>query len=172
VAVKTGTSREYHDSWTVGYTPDFLVGVWVGNADNTPMNEITGQQGAGAIWHDVMVLMLNSEYNRDTEFKFDEIKSFGGMDTIEYGLADDDYDAQKELLLEDVLILFPHDGDEVLFEEGMEVVLEASKEVKWYVDGEFLDEGSEALLKPDSPDEYKIKAVFEEDAETINLFLL
>ncbi|MCL5017073.1 MAG: PBP1A family penicillin-binding protein [Patescibacteria group bacterium] len=37
VALKTGTTNDYHDAWTVGYTPDFVVGVWAGNNDNTPM---------------------------------------------------------------------------------------------------------------------------------------
>lgn len=53
-AVKTGTSNDYKDSWAVGYTPDLVVGVWVGNTDNTPMQEVAGANGAGAIWRDVM----------------------------------------------------------------------------------------------------------------------
>lgn len=50
-AVKTGTTNDFHDNWTVGYTPDVVVGVWVGNADNTPMFNVTGVSGAGPIWH-------------------------------------------------------------------------------------------------------------------------
>ncbi|HRQ37666.1 MAG TPA: transglycosylase domain-containing protein [Chloroflexota bacterium] len=50
-AVKTGTTNNFHDNWTVGYTPDVVVGVWVGNADNTPMFNVTGVSGAGPIWH-------------------------------------------------------------------------------------------------------------------------
>ncbi len=53
-AVKTGTSNDYHDSWAVGYTPDLLVGVWVGNSDNTPMQEVAGANGAGKIWNTIM----------------------------------------------------------------------------------------------------------------------
>jgi 1A family penicillin-binding protein len=53
-AVKTGTTDNFEDSWTVGYTPDLVVGVWVGNANNSPMQQILGVSGAGAIWHDVM----------------------------------------------------------------------------------------------------------------------
>ncbi len=53
-AVKTGTTTDFHDNWTVGYTPELVVGVWVGNPDNTPMNKITGVSGAGPIWHDFM----------------------------------------------------------------------------------------------------------------------
>ncbi len=57
-AVKTGTTTDWKDNWTVGYTPDLVVGVWVGNADNTPMQGISGITGAGPIWHDFMESVL------------------------------------------------------------------------------------------------------------------
>jgi 1A family penicillin-binding protein len=50
-AVKTGTTTNYHDNWTVGYTPDIVVGVWVGNANHEPMRAVSGLSGAGPIWH-------------------------------------------------------------------------------------------------------------------------
>lgn len=53
-AAKTGTTTDFRDNWTVGYTPDLAVGVWAGNADNAPMYRVTGVTGAGPIWHDVM----------------------------------------------------------------------------------------------------------------------
>ncbi|MCS7289531.1 MAG: PBP1A family penicillin-binding protein [Roseiflexus sp.] len=53
-AVKTGTSDEWRDSWTIGYTPDITVGVWVGNNDNSPMQEVAGSNGAGVIWRAIM----------------------------------------------------------------------------------------------------------------------
>ncbi|PIW92269.1 MAG: hypothetical protein COZ89_00745, partial [Candidatus Nealsonbacteria bacterium CG_4_8_14_3_um_filter_37_23] len=65
-ALKTGTSRDFRDSWVIGYTPDFLVGVWLGNADNSPMDEVSGQVGAGRIWAEIMELLLNSKYNKKT----------------------------------------------------------------------------------------------------------
>lgn len=54
-AVKTGTSSTFRDNWTLGYTPEFTVGVWVGNFDNTPMQEVSGVTGAGPIFRDVML---------------------------------------------------------------------------------------------------------------------
>jgi penicillin-binding protein 1C len=54
VAAKTGTSQAYHDNWTVGYTRDVTVGVWVGNFDRTPLRDSTGVTGAGPIFHAVM----------------------------------------------------------------------------------------------------------------------
>jgi len=53
-AAKTGTTTDWRDNWTLGYTPDLAVGVWVGNADNTPMYQVSGITGAGPIWHDFM----------------------------------------------------------------------------------------------------------------------
>jgi membrane peptidoglycan carboxypeptidase len=55
VAAKTGTTDNFDDNWTLGYTPYLTVGVWAGNSDNTPMNNVIGITGAGPIWHDVMV---------------------------------------------------------------------------------------------------------------------
>lgn len=54
VAAKTGTSNEWRDSWAVGYTPDLTLGVWVGNNDNAPMQEVAGSNGAGVIWRALM----------------------------------------------------------------------------------------------------------------------
>lgn len=53
-AVKTGTTTDFRDNWTVGYTPQLVVGVWVGNADGAPMERVSGVSGAGPIWHDFM----------------------------------------------------------------------------------------------------------------------
>jgi penicillin-binding protein 1C len=53
VACKTGTSSDFRDNWTLGFTPEFTVGVWVGNFDGSPMHEVSGVTGAGPILHDV-----------------------------------------------------------------------------------------------------------------------
>lgn len=53
-AVKTGTSNDGIDVWTLGYTPQYAVGVWVGNTENELTNDLTGFYGAAPIWHDVM----------------------------------------------------------------------------------------------------------------------
>jgi penicillin-binding protein 1C len=55
VAVKTGTSQAYHDNWTVGYTRDVTVGVWVGNFDRNELRNSSGVTGAAPIFHDVML---------------------------------------------------------------------------------------------------------------------
>ncbi|MCJ7512446.1 MAG: hypothetical protein MUO23_05695, partial [Anaerolineales bacterium] len=53
-AAKTGTTNDFRDNWTLGYTPDFVTGVWVGNADYTPMQNSTGLSGAAPIWNAYM----------------------------------------------------------------------------------------------------------------------
>jgi 1A family penicillin-binding protein len=53
-AAKTGTTTDWRDNWTIGYTPDLVTGVWVGNADNQPMERVSGITGAGPIWRDFM----------------------------------------------------------------------------------------------------------------------
>lgn len=63
VAVKTGTTNDKKDNLTVGYTPEFLVAVWVGNNDNTPMHPTltSGITGAAPIWNKVMTYLLEEK---------------------------------------------------------------------------------------------------------------
>ncbi len=60
VAVKTGTTERKRDNWTFGYTKEFVVGVWVGNNDNSPMNQAlaSGITGAAPIWNQLMSFVL------------------------------------------------------------------------------------------------------------------
>lgn len=59
-AAKTGTTTDFRDNWTMGYTPGLVVGVWVGNADNTPMINVSGVTGAGPLWNDFMRAVLDN----------------------------------------------------------------------------------------------------------------
>lgn len=62
VSVKTGTTNDFRDNWTIGYTPHYVVTVWVGNNDNTPMNGLaSGITGAAPIWHTIMSHMLDNK---------------------------------------------------------------------------------------------------------------
>lgn len=54
VAVKTGTTTDFRDNWTLGYTPYLVVGVWTGNADNSPMKNVSGVRGAAPLWRELM----------------------------------------------------------------------------------------------------------------------
>lgn len=54
VACKTGTSTDYRDNWAMAYTPEFTVGVWVGNFDGSAMRGVSGVSGAAPVMHAVM----------------------------------------------------------------------------------------------------------------------
>jgi penicillin-binding protein 1C len=54
VACKTGTSSDFRDNWAFGYTPEFTVGIWVGNFDGSPMQHISGVTGAAPLLHDLV----------------------------------------------------------------------------------------------------------------------
>ncbi|HEX8965814.1 MAG TPA: transglycosylase domain-containing protein [Patescibacteria group bacterium] len=86
VAVKTGTTDDKRDNWTMGYTPSYVVGVWVGNNDNSPMNQAisSGVTGASPIWYDIMTQILKGKPNENfpkpddvTQVTIDS--TFGGL---------------------------------------------------------------------------------------------
>lgn len=61
VSVKTGTSNNIRDNWTIGYTPSYVLAVWVGNNNNSPMSGVaSGITGAAPIWHNIMVNLLKN----------------------------------------------------------------------------------------------------------------
>lgn len=63
VSVKTGTSNDKRDNWTIGYTPSYVVAVWVGNNNNSPMDPYltSGVTGAAPIWHDIIAELLKNK---------------------------------------------------------------------------------------------------------------
>lgn len=69
VSVKTGTTDSKRDNWTVGFTPSIVVGVWVGNNDNTPMNPriASGITGATPIWNKIMTAVLKGKSNEEPQ---------------------------------------------------------------------------------------------------------
>jgi 1A family penicillin-binding protein len=70
VAVKTGTTNDYKDAWTIGYTPNIVVGVWAGNNDNTSMVKKVSGFIVGPMWHEVMQYVLprspNTSFTRSS----------------------------------------------------------------------------------------------------------
>ncbi len=82
-AVKTGTTTNFHDNWTVGYTPELVVGVWAGNTDYQPMSDVTGLTGAAPIWHEYMRAVLGtseaSNFHRPSGMVQVDICSLSGL---------------------------------------------------------------------------------------------
>ncbi len=66
MAVKTGTSTDFRDNWTLSYHPDAVIGVWVGNLDSSPMTEVSGITGAGRLWHDIAEYMIKMGFIKNT----------------------------------------------------------------------------------------------------------
>lgn len=82
-AAKTGTTTDFRDNWTMGYTPNLVVGVWVGNADNAPMVKVTGVSGAGPIWNEFMTSVLKGkpalEFERPDGLERAEVCALSGL---------------------------------------------------------------------------------------------
>jgi 1A family penicillin-binding protein len=73
VAVKTGTTNNYRDAWTIGYTPNLVVGVWAGNNDNTPMVKKVSGFIVGPLWHEFMSYAIGTRPNESfTKTEVDE----------------------------------------------------------------------------------------------------
>lgn len=84
VAVKTGTTDSKRDNWTVGYTPNYVVGVWVGNDNDTVMNQAiaSGETGASPIWNKIMTAVLKGKPNpqepKPSDIIAEQIDAFAG----------------------------------------------------------------------------------------------
>jgi 1A family penicillin-binding protein len=82
-AAKTGTTNDFRDAWTIGYTPQLVTGVWVGNSNNEPMEHVPGSRGAAPIWHDFMEKVLEGmpveDFVRPPGFEEVEVCSISGM---------------------------------------------------------------------------------------------
>ncbi|MDX3895795.1 penicillin-binding protein 1C [Pusillimonas sp.] len=63
-AVKTGTSKDMRDNWTIGWSDRHTVGVWAGNSSGDSMRDVSGVTGAGPIWHDIMVYLHGRQGSR------------------------------------------------------------------------------------------------------------
>lgn len=130
--VKTGTSSDYRDTWTVGATPEYTVAVWTGNFSGAPMRRIAGVTGAGPLWNRIMLHL----YDRRDPPSFAppvgyRVVSFGTV--REYAdaadlramrrapllsaAAFDEWRARRGDTAGALRVLFPHDGD--LFEDRL-----------------------------------------------------
>jgi membrane carboxypeptidase/penicillin-binding protein PbpC len=62
MGVKTGTSTDFRDNWTVWYNDDIIIGIWVGNTDGSSMNDVSWVTGAGPIFHRVAEDLIERGY--------------------------------------------------------------------------------------------------------------
>jgi len=174
-AVKTGTSRDYHDSWTIGWTPDYLVLAWVGNAQNTGLAQVSGQSGAGMLWYQTMSILAGAEYNHGTPFDFSHINSVQLSDNISWGLPGDVVAEHEHVLSDSALIISPHEGDIFSVPGGqnnISIPLEATSDVDWYDSGTYIGHGKRLIFSPTLPGRYKIRAVNESGQDETVSFIV
>ncbi|MFC1851074.1 penicillin-binding protein 1C [candidate division CSSED10-310 bacterium] len=88
VSLKTGTSTKYRDCWTIGYTPEYTIGVWVGNFEGHPTYHLSGASAAGPIFADIIQLLYRhsspSEQKLPPEIIRAEVCAFSGMKPTPY----------------------------------------------------------------------------------------
>ncbi len=131
--VKTGTSSDYRDTWTVGATPEYTVAVWVGNFSGAPMRRIAGVSGAGPLWNRIMLHLY--EHRDPPHFSAPPgytIAQVAGLreylDTADLGnmhatnaaapsTVYDEWRVRQGDTIGPLGILFPHDGD--VFEDAL-----------------------------------------------------
>ena len=131
--VKTGTSSDYRDTWTVGATPEYTVAVWVGNFSGAPMRRIAGVSGAGPLWNRIMLHLYERRdpprFQAPAGYRIARIGSLReyvdgadlrAMHTARAGTVTTAYDewrARQGATTGALTILFPHDGD--VFEDRL-----------------------------------------------------
>jgi membrane carboxypeptidase/penicillin-binding protein PbpC len=170
-AVKTGTTYDYHDSWTVGYTPDVVVVVWIGNSDNKPMDLLTGARGAGKIWHDVMTLLNARDDIVPQPFDASAMVDTDTQEGRSFGLQGDNTEHARLIMKDSELVLEPHNQDVLLYQPGMSVPLRSLKSLVWKVDGKVLGKGEKIFWTPGKPGDYTIEAYEEGGTEVSTLHI-
>ncbi len=156
VAAKTGTTRNFRDNWTLGYTDDYVVGVWVGNSDGEVMQGVSGISGAGPIFHKIMNI-LHEETG--TSLTVDSHISLPVSENSDSHLRRGDDDPQ------DFRIVSPFANDVYLYDPSksagyQKIKLEASERARWTIDGQFLGEG-DSVLWPLTRGQHEVKAFYE-----------
>jgi 1A family penicillin-binding protein len=98
VAVKTGTTNDRKDNWTIGWTPQIMAGVWVGNNDSTPMKQLTsGVSGAAPIWRRIIIEALKDKPS--LSFTVPEGIVTAEVDTLSGYRAHDGYPSRAEYFI-------------------------------------------------------------------------
>jgi len=174
MAVKTGTSRDYHDSWTVGYSPNLLVLTWIGNTEDKPMDAVSGALGAGDLWLSTVNMIISEKNLKLEPFKDDLIKKFETDKGQTYGQNNDNFEERKNILLniDTEIIRTPHDQDHFLLTPDMEIPLRAKMEVEWFLNGISLGTSEEKSFSPTEARQYEIRAQGKEgEQQSLSIFI-
>ncbi len=99
VAAKTGTTQEYRDGWTIGYTPSLVTGVWAGNNDNTSMREGAGIYVAAPIWNEFMRRAYNKKQGTRNKEQEEELENYFDLpEEIEEFTSPEPIETNKDIL--------------------------------------------------------------------------
>ena len=99
VAAKTGTTQEYRDGWTIGYTPSLVTGVWAGNNDNTSMREGAGIYVAAPIWNEFMKKAYNKKQGTRNKEQEEELENYFDLpEEIEEFTSPEPIETNKDIL--------------------------------------------------------------------------
>jgi len=98
LAVKTGTTNDKRDNWTIGGNPDVMVGVWVGNNDNSAMKQVaSGVSGASPIWRGIVLAALSGKQDKPFEIPNGIVST--QVDTVSGYLAHDGFASRSEYFI-------------------------------------------------------------------------
>lgn len=176
LAAKTGTSKDYRDNWTVGYTPEWTVAVWTGNFDGSAMRKVSGVTGAAPIMREIALNMYRlygaTDFNRPEDIQELEVCEISGKLSggncngriTEYfkksnmpgevcDINHDDIDSLRFSEKSEFYIKFPNDGDVFKINpsyprEAQALLFKSSanKKVTWFIDGKKLKDNTPWLL--------------------------
>lgn len=144
VAAKTGTTNDFHDAWTIGYTPSLVVGVWVGNSDNKKMSgRADGSVVAAPIWNEFMKRSLEGT----------EIENFNKPDNYKTGVAVLDGEIPSNTIEIDIVTGLPADSltDPSLIKS---ITIPSHHSILHYVNKE--DPRNEPTSNPEADPQYKL----------------
>ena len=166
VAAKTGTTRNFRDNWTLGYTDDYAVGVWVGNSSGEVMQGVSGITGAAPIFHKIMNML-----NETTGTVLTVFAPRIGKSTLQKPSRD--YNPDLHEGVGGFRIISPFANDVFMFDtirssEFQKIKLEASKSAEWYVNGQLVGEGLSVLWTL-VVGEHQIKAVGEDGERVVDI---
>jgi len=170
VAAKTGTTRNFRDNWTIGYTDDYVVGVWVGNSSGDTMEGVSGITGAGPIFHKIMNMLNEMTGTKLTVGQGVDLQLTGRRDSR---IAPSVNDSLHQPTINTFRIISPFANDIFLFDPNkpkgyQKINLQASKKAKWYVDGQFIGEGK-TVLWPIKKGKHQIKAVYNQKERMVGI---
>lgn len=158
LAIKTGTSYGYRDAWSIGYTPDYTIGVWVGRPDGTPVPGQVGRNSAIPVLlhiHDALPFCQN-HFQRiapDTHLPDNLRRWIGDRDPV---------NSQKRLGFSSLSIHYPVNNSQYrlsdIREHGLKLLAQGgTKPYQWYVNGEqIIAQGKDFIWTPASAGFYKL----------------